>query len=270
MPIEGTNPRLRRSADGPVVGRPMDKAVGQMVAAMTAALKNSGDAAGEAAVKRHLAHKFGAKAKDEAGFHQLMRTVYGAGYDRAKAEDLRQRALGGDFSWMPPVRFVDDATLQGGSGAYDRRSGVVLLSRDQDLATAAETYVEEAAHHLDTQLKSEDTQGDEGELFRRIMAGEKLSAAQIHAIRSENDKGTITLDGQELEVEFNLWKKIKKGLKKIGNGIANAAKGVWNGISSAVESLGKGTVTFFKGLAEGHLDFFKNLFKGKIGEAFKS
>lgn len=258
-----------------------------MLAALVAATRpdaaadaRSADALAEAAVKRHFADTFGALAKDEAAFHQLLETVYGKDYDRAVAEDLRQRALAGDFSWLPPVRFLDAETLGGAHGAYDAESGTVFLNRSLDLATLAQTYVEEVGHHLDTKLKTEDTPGDEGELFRRLLAGEKLSRAQIREIRSEDDKGFIVVDGRRIEVEFwNPFKAIAKGVKKIAKGIGKAVKkvakgigkaveGVVKGIGSVVKGVAKGIGSFVSGVVEGTAGFFGNLFRGRIGDAF--
>ncbi|WP_208721230.1 hypothetical protein [Corallococcus aberystwythensis] len=180
--------------------------------------------------------EFGAMASDKQKFHETMRTVYGEGYDAGKAEQFRQQALKGDFGWLPPVRTVSAETLNGANGAYDAESGTVLLNESLDPSLAASTYVEEAGHHLDTKLNTEDTRGDEGELFRRILSGEKLSPTQVSDIRAENDKGTIVVDGQAKEVEF--WKPFKA----IGDAFSGAAKAVGGAVTSAANWVG-GAVT---------------------------
>ncbi|MCE9671767.1 DUF4157 domain-containing protein [Myxococcus stipitatus] len=176
--------------------------------------------------------EFGALASDKQKFHETMQTVYGKGYDAAKAEQYRQQALKGDFSWLPPVRTVPAETLKGAHGAYDAESGTVLINASLDPALAASTYVEEAGHHLDTQLNTEDTQGDEGELFRRVLSGEKLSPKQVADIRAENDKGIIRVDGQEKEVEF--WDPFGD----IADAVGGAVKAVGDVASSAVDAVG--------------------------------
>ncbi len=222
-------------------------------------------------MKEHFAEKFGTLAEDKAGFHSLMRSVYGDGYDRVQAESFRQQALEGDFSWLPPVQFVDSSTLNGANGAYDAESGVVYLNRDLDPATAGETYVEEVGHHLDTQLAATDTEGDEGEMFRRMLGGEKLTAAQVNEIRSENDKGTITVNGRQVEVEFwNPFKAIGEAFEAVGEAIGDAAKSVAEGFVSVAKGIGKGVSNFFTGIGEGVYGFFDNLFKGNFGDAFGS
>src|SRR5262245_61389865 len=58
-------------------------------------------------VQQRLADRLGELAQDPERFHNLLRSAYGEGYDAAAGEALRQRALAGDTSWMPPVRLVD-------------------------------------------------------------------------------------------------------------------------------------------------------------------
>ncbi|WP_216669123.1 hypothetical protein [Corallococcus exiguus] len=198
-----------------------------------------------------LKREFGALASDKQKFHETMRTVYGEGYDAAKAEQFRQQALKGDFGWLPPVRTVSAETLNGANGAYDAESGTVLINESLDPSLAASTYVEEAGHHLDTKLNTEDAQGDEGELFRRILSGEKLSSKQVADIRAENDKGTIVVDGKAKEVEFwNPFKAIGDAAKAVGNAIGGAvttaAKAVGGAVTTAAKAVGGAVTTAAK------------------------
>ncbi|HEX8819485.1 MAG TPA: hypothetical protein VF794_06135, partial [Archangium sp.] len=207
--------------------------------------------------------QFGALAGDKQRFHETMRGIFGGGYDTAKAEQYRQQALAGDFGWMPPVQWVDSQTLQGGHGAYDSRSGKVLLNRDLqgNPALAASTYVEEAGHHLDARLNTVDSQGDEGELFRRILGGEKLTGAQVADIRAENDKGTIQLDGQSVDVEF----RRRNIFQRIGDAVGDAVDAVGDALGDAVDAVGDAAATVVGGVVGGSVDVL-----GAIGLTKKS
>jgi hypothetical protein len=214
--------------------------------------------------------QFGTLAADKQQFHQTLRNIFGQGYDTAKAEQYRQQALSGDFGWMPQVEWVDAEVLQGGHGAYDAQSGVVLLNRElqADPSLAATTYVEEAGHHLDAQLNTVDSQGDEGELFRRVLGGEKLSQAQVAEMRAENDKGTIQLHGRDVEVEFrrNFFQRLGDGIKNtvedIGEAIGDAAEAVGDAVGDAVEAVGnvvEGAVDAVGGVAKNVVNFIQDV-----------
>ena len=152
--------------------------------------------------------RFTALAEDADAFHALITEVYGPNHDAVAAEGLRQRTLAGDLSWMPRVEYVPRADLAGAHGAYDAASDTVYLAEDiAGTALAAEVLAEEVGHALDVRLVGEDTRGDEGELFRRLLGGEALTAIERAAIRAENDGGTITIDGETRTVEF--WNPIR-------------------------------------------------------------
>lgn len=222
----------------------------------TSASAEAGDDAALDSITRQFQQRFRQQAGDKDAFHELMRQSFGDRYDRQAAESIRQRVLSGDFSWMPKVTLVDSASLQDvsgqqgggvGKGAYSAANDTVYLSRALLAANPAEAeriLTEEVGHALDTRVNVADAAGDEGEIFSRLSHGEKLSASDIAAARAENDSGTIVVDGQRVEVEFGLFKSIKKGIKKIGKaikkGVKSVGKAIKKGVSSVVNTVKKG------------------------------
>ncbi len=148
---------------------------------------------------------------------------------------MRQRALAGDFTWLPRIEVVDASVLsdqsgtQGagtGMGAYDAANDRILLSRELlggDAGRALDVLTEEIGHGLDARLNSLDTAGDEGAVFARLSSGDTLGASELASLRAEDDSGTINVNGQDVEVEF--W---------IGNDLVNGARDVVSDISDAV------------------------------------
>jgi hypothetical protein len=251
-------------------------------------------------VQSLMRQQFGTLSADRQQFHDTMRGVFGEGYDAGKAEQYRQQSLAGNFDWMPPVQWVDASVLQGGHGAYDSQSGAVLLNRELqgNPSLAASTYVEEAGHHLDAQLNTVDSQGDEGELFRRVLGGEKLSGAQIAEMRAENDKGTIQLNGRSVEVEFrrNIFQRIggavggavSGAVRAVGNAVGNVAQTVGNVVGNVAQRVGNvarevggaamsvgagllgGVRNFATGIFQGVGGFLSNMARFNVADAFQS
>jgi hypothetical protein len=220
----------------------------------------------EEQVKSAFEQEFAAKAANKQEFDALMKQVYGDNYDKGLAEQYRQQALRGDFSFLPEVQFVDAATLQGGKGAYNEAEGVVYINRDivaSDPDLAAQVFVEEAGAHLDAKLNTVDTQGDEGEMFRRLLGGEQLSERAIEAIRNDNDHGTITVDGKQVQVEFWFGEDLWEGVKDVASGVVEGVKDVAEGVVGAVKDVGKGIWEMTGG-------FVSNLVQGNVSEAFSS
>ncbi|MEW6730043.1 MAG: LysM peptidoglycan-binding domain-containing protein [Acidobacteriota bacterium] len=247
----------------------------------------------EAQIKQDFAERFSRLASNKSEFDAMMKEVYGANYDPAMAESFRQRALKGDFSWLPKIEFTSDETLQGANGAYDSSSNVVYINEKfiNDTSMASQIYLEETGHFLDAKLNKTDTTGDEGEMFRRLMMGEQLSSTDKAAIREENDLGTINVNGKEVTVEFwNPFKAIKKAAKAVGGAIADGAKAVGGAIAKGAKEVGKTishTVKAVGGLVDGALEAVRGsilntfegiktfgsgigkIFTGKFGEGFK-
>ncbi len=214
---------------------------------------NSGEDKALADITKQFQSRFQENASDPEAFHALMQKSFGDQYDKAKAEDIRQQTLEGDFSWMPDIKLVDAATLTNtsgpqagatGLGAYSKDDDTIFLSRDllaSDPEKAEKILTEEVGHALDARLNLNDAAGDEGNIFSRLSHGEEISTSELAELRSENDSGTIMVDGREVEVEFFLkkaFKKVKKAVKKVGKAIKKGVKKVGSAIKKGVEKVG--------------------------------
>ena len=198
--------------------------------------------------------RFAASAQDSKAFHTLLRESFGDTYDQQAGEALRQQALAGDFSWLPSIVVVDSSVLadqsgtQGagsGLGAYDAANDRIILSRDllnDDFSAALDILTEEVGHALDTRLNTSDTAGDEGAVFARLSAGDALNASELSALRSENDSGTITIDGQQVEVEYgwlsDRWDDIKDAASSVADTVTDAIGSAADAVSDGISSIG--------------------------------
>ena len=120
---------------------------------------------------------------------------------------LVNRWAAGDFSDLPQVVLLPASSMPGAAGAYAISTGTIYLNADW-LTTAAPqqalaVLTEELGHHLDNLLNTEDTPGDEGELFAARLKGDGLiSAQQRQRLLGENDLGSVVVDGKVLAVEL--------------------------------------------------------------------
>jgi len=203
--------------------------------------------------------EFAKKAANKAEFHRLLESVFGKNYDQKTAESLRQKALKGDFSWLPKVELVDDTTLQHANGAYDEKSETIFINKDKmtNPNFVMQTYIEEMGHHLDKKLNRRDTKGDEGEMFRHLFNGDKLSRQEAKRIRQENDHGTLKIHGKKVQVEFSIGGIFKSAVK----GVTSVFKSAKKVVSKTVGALGDGISSIAGGAAK--------LFKG-AGKVLKS
>lgn len=249
-------------AADPGVGQPAQHANTAQHTTVSALIGQSSGAANQ--VTTQFQQQFGSLAQSPDKFHATMSKVFGNNYDHAKAEGFRTAAKNGDFSWLPKIKFVDPKSFpDGGKGAYSATQRTVYLNKEllNNPAMAQKVATEEIGHHLDAQINKRDTPGDEGELFQRVLSGEKLSQAQVAELRRENDHGTINVNGQKVAVEFGLFKKIKKGFKKVTGAVKNVVKKVADPVKNAVS----GAIGFAKNVGKKVIGGAKKLAGGAIG-----
>jgi len=223
-------------------------------------------------IAKDFQNQFSSKASDKQEFHSFMKEVYGESYNIDKAENLRLRTLAGDTSWLPKIEYVSSDTLGGANGAYYAESSVIYINSDlKGTSLASETFIEEIGHHIDTLVKDADTTGDEGEMFRRVLSNEALTATDISQIKTENDLGTIMVNGNEISVEFwNPVKSISNAAKSVGSGIGNAASAVGNAVTTVGKTIVNTSVDVVSNVGNGAINFGIELSKGNVVDAFSS
>ena len=193
-------------------------------------------------------------------FARILGQAYGDKLSPQAAADLTRAAANRDLPLPAEIRFVDPAVLQGADGAYSASDGgTVFLSealRDNPARLSA-VLAQEIGHHFDAVLGGADAAGDEGRAFAMgLDKGAPLEAGELALARAITDRGTITVDGQELEVEF----AIPAVIIWLGEGAAQTAPDVL--IGEILEQL----TGVPYGFGDAALDFLLNLIPG-AGEA---
>jgi len=175
-----------------------------------------------------LQTRFAAAAANRTQFHTLLKQSLGDNYDVSSAETLRQQSCKGNFSWLPCIKVVDGQTLDDtsgtkadgvGLGAYSVQMNTIYLAAqllDGDVDKALNVLIEETGHALDATLNDADAAGDEGALFAKLFLGESITTHQLNELKAENDTGSITVDGKQIEVEYS-W--VSKQFRRTGRQI---------------------------------------------------
>jgi len=125
--------------------------------------------------------------------------------DSNAAQAMIHHWSNGIFPNLPAAMVVPDGLLSGSRGAYAAQTGTVYLAESTtgDPLLGPRVLAEEVGHHLDELLNpGGDTEGDEGEFFSKVLFGDEISNAELARLRSENDRGFINLDGNEIAVEL--------------------------------------------------------------------
>jgi hypothetical protein len=116
------------------------------------------------------------------------------------------------------------------------------LSLEQLTAVLLEEY----GHALDVRLNPGlESAGDEGELFANLITNAGLNADQIAAINTQNDWGTVQVDGQTVVVEqaivTNTWTGTTSGALNVSSNYAAGASVAADGNDLALFMFGNNT-----------------------------
>ena len=90
-----------------------------------------------------------------------------------------------DFKSLPEVELLSAADINGALGAYAISTGKIYLNETWvDSASKEDVFAvltEELGHHLDALLNANDTSGDEGLKFARLLLRNEISAERLTA-----------------------------------------------------------------------------------------
>jgi hypothetical protein len=131
----------------------------------------------------------------------------GTSVNRDKAMAIAQSFLNGQLTLQSLVKVLPAQSMGGLDSVFDTTTNTIYLSQEFINRNAVQPEVmtqvllEAFGHYLDSQLNSADSQGDEGQMFAAIAQGSLLSAADWYAMKAEEDRRTIVLDGQDRLVE---------------------------------------------------------------------
>ncbi|WP_204106792.1 MULTISPECIES: PA14 domain-containing protein [Spirulina sp. CCY15215] len=110
---------------------------------------------------------------------------------------------------FPRLEILTQSELGSANAAYGIETNTIYLSQEI-LETHAENpqiisniILEELGHYLDVKLETDDTPGDEGAIFARVVQGIDLDDPQLQALQQESDRLTLTLNGETITAELN-------------------------------------------------------------------
>ncbi len=148
------------------------------------------DAIREFANKEHFWHNF--------------ELAFGQDYDRIQAEKVRQSAIDGTLSL--PIRVLGDTSMGIAVGAFAATTNTIYLQESLvnsgDVESLGAVIIEELGHSIDSRINQIEAPGDEGAIFSLLVHGGTISAELLSELKSEDDWGTILVDGQKLRVEM--------------------------------------------------------------------
>ncbi len=170
--------------------------------------------------------------RNSSDFLSTLESAFGDRWEPAEAEALVDDFTSGKAA--PRIEVVAADALQGEAAYGDN----TIFISEQYLANSATqpealdaVLLEEAGHYLDDQLNETDSAGDEGAIFAKLAKDETISAAELTALRNEDDHAKLWFENREIDVEnFD----IGGSLSSFGSSVSDSLSSFG---SSAVDSL---------------------------------
>jgi membrane-associated phospholipid phosphatase len=105
---------------------------------------------------------------------------------------------------LPTIEVVPDSLLGTANGAYAASNNTIFLAHSLvargDQQEIAAVLIEEIGHSIDAHLNSQDSSGDEGEIFAKLVS-HHLTQDNYLVLLAENDHSQVLWQGQVLAVE---------------------------------------------------------------------
>jgi VCBS repeat-containing protein len=140
----------------------------------------------------------------QSDFRDKLATVFS---EQANFDAFSTDLFSGDISVLPKIEICSASNINGANGAFAAKTNRIYLSQEfiaknqENVSEITRVFLEEVGHWIDAKVNTQDTVGDEGELFSNVVRGIDLSESQLINIKQEDDSALVNIDGQEVLIE---------------------------------------------------------------------
>jgi serralysin len=131
--------------------------------------------------------------------------AFGSNWDRKLGLQLIQAWSQGDR--LPEIEIVESTEINSGNGAFDSINNKIYISQNllnlqqPDLFTTV--FLEELGHYFDAQVNQQDSIGDEGAIFAKLIQRQQISSSELASLKQENDRTQVSIDGNIQNLELS-------------------------------------------------------------------
>ncbi|MFM7408518.1 MAG: DUF4114 domain-containing protein [Cuspidothrix sp.] len=136
--------------------------------------------------------------------NDLLSIAYGVNYQIDLAASLLQTQINEGFKDVQ-ISIINSEILGNANGAYAESINTIFLGHEfvnsNSTEVIAQVITEEFGHFLDAQINQADSQGDEGDIFARLVFNQSLTPEILNSLKAENDHGIIRFNDQFINIE---------------------------------------------------------------------
>jgi serralysin len=138
---------------------------------------------------------------------QQLDLAFGTNWNRSKGFRLLQNWAKGKH--LPKIEIVPAVQLNGGNGAFDSTNNSIYISQEfldrqqQQPGLFSAVLLEELGHYFDKAVNTQDSPGDEGAIFAKLIQGQQISTSELASLKQENDRTQVTIAGTVHNLELS-------------------------------------------------------------------
>ncbi len=138
---------------------------------------------------------------------QQLDLAFGNNWNRSKGFRLIQDWASG--KQLPTIEVVTATQLNGGNGAFDSTNNKIYISQEllanqqQSPTLFTAVLLEELGHYFDKAVNKQDSPGDEGAIFAKLIQGTQISSIELASLKQEADLTQVTIDGTVHNLELS-------------------------------------------------------------------
>ncbi|BAY33863.1 hypothetical protein NIES2107_57660 [Nostoc carneum NIES-2107] len=134
-------------------------------------------------------------------FLNQMQLAFGKGWEPQQATNLIVGIVNGES--IPQIDILPIESLQA-KGAYAGDSIYLaqeLFGNSAKSEALVAVILEELGHYVDSHLNVQDSPGDEGSIFAKLVLNQPLQGEELLALKAEDDSAILNLNGKSILVE---------------------------------------------------------------------
>ncbi len=130
--------------------------------------------------------------------------AFGDNYDQNLVGIFQRQWQSNTFT-IPPIEVVQEQVLGTAVGAFDATNNTIYISdtlvNSGDIDRLAAVLLEQLGGWIDTQINTQDSARDRGEIFSNLVQGNQIGATQSAGLKAEDDRAMINLNDSSIAVE---------------------------------------------------------------------
>lgn len=144
----------------------------------------------------------------------LLDVSYGEEYQKNLAKSLLENQIKEGFKDVK-INIINSNILNNANAGYAESFNTIFVGdnfiKSNSVEVIAQVLTEEFGHFLDSKINPQDSKGDEGEIFAKLVFNQSLNSDELSILKQENDRAYIDINGELVSIEQSVFELHNNG-----------------------------------------------------------